>query len=117
MCSAAGGGDDPPWVPPGEPGGSEDVVTEERVETKTPRRYMVILHNDDYTTMEFVIEILIRFFAKNETEATHIMLMVHTKGSGVAGIYTREVAETKVAQVIEYARENGHPLMCSMEAE
>lgn len=118
VWAASGDDDDSTWTPgPGEPGDSEDVVTEERVEAKTPRRYKVILHNDDFTTMEFVVDLLVRFFRKTPSEATHIMLMVHTKGSGVAGVYSREVAETKVAQATEYARENGHPLLCTMEAE
>lgn len=116
---AATGDDAPPsWTPePGEPDEHEDVATEELVEARTPKRYKVLLHNDDFTTMEFVVDLLVRFFRKSHTEATHIMLMVHTKGSGVAGVYPREVAETKVAQATEYARENGHPLLCTMEAE
>ncbi|MFW5878844.1 MAG: ATP-dependent Clp protease adapter ClpS [Myxococcota bacterium] len=108
-------GEDPPWTD--EPDGAEEVVADERVEAKPPRRFKVILHNDDYTTMDFVVDLLIRFFGKSHVEATHVMLMVHTKGAGVAGVYTREVAETKVAQVTRYARENGHPLLCTMEAE
>lgn len=82
---------------------------------KSPRRFDVVFHNDDYTTMEFVVEALIRFFHKTETEATQIMLTVHHKGHGVAGTYTRDVAETKAAQVSEFAREHGHPLKCTAE--
>lgn len=117
LQATTGEGDPPSWAPGGEPGGSEETVTEERIEAKVPRRFKVVLHNDDYTTMDFVIDLLIRFFGKTHAEATHVMLMVHTKGAGVAGVYTREVAETKVAQANEYARENGHPLLCTMEAE
>jgi ATP-dependent Clp protease adaptor protein ClpS len=94
-----------------------ETVTQERPETKKPRRYRVLLHNDDFTTMEFVVHVLMKFFRKSHAEATHIMLTVHTRGLGVCGVYPREVAETKVVQVTEYARENGHPLMCTMEAE
>ncbi len=99
----------------GEPG--EDVVAEEKTKTKKPRRFKVLLHNDDYTTMEFVVHLLVTFFRKSHAEATHLMLTVHHKGSAVCGVYPREVAETKVDEVIRYARENGHPLLCTMEAE
>jgi len=86
-----------------------------RSETKQPRRFAVVLHNDDYTTMEFVILVLTRFFGRNETEAMRIMLEVHHKGSGVAGVYVRDVAESKVEQVEEFARTEGHPLKCTTE--
>lgn len=75
----------------------------------------VLLHNDDYTTMEFVIEVLIRFFRRTPEEAVKIMLSVHEKGSGVAGIYPAEIAETKVAQVTEYAKAQGYPLRLTVE--
>jgi ATP-dependent Clp protease adaptor protein ClpS len=94
-----------------------DVDVEERQKAAVVRRYRVIFHNDDYTTMEYVIEVLRRFFHKNETEALHIMLTVHKKGSAVAGIYPRDVAETKVAEVMQDARENGHPLLVTAEPE
>ncbi len=94
-----------------------DVQVVERAKTKRPRRYAVLFHNDDYTTMEFVVHVLIKFFRKSETEATHIMLSVHHRGYGVAGIYPRDVAETKVSQVSEYARAHGHPLKLSAEPE
>ncbi len=82
---------------------------------RRPRRYAVVLHNDDYTTMDFVEEVLVHFFAKTVTEATRIMLEVHHRGQGVAGTYIRDVAETKADQVVRFAREHGHPLLCSAE--
>ncbi len=92
-----------------------ELDVEERHETKRPRRYRVLLHNDDFTTMEFVVQLLMDLFNKSHTEATQIMLSVHFKGHGVCGTYTREVAETKVHQVIERARAAGFPLLASME--
>ena len=97
--------------------GQEDAEVKERHETAVPKRYMVLFHNDDYTTMEFVVEALQRFFHKTETEALHIMLTVHKKGKAVAGVYSRDVAETKVAEVIGHARERGHPLLLTAEPE
>ncbi|MEB2311639.1 MAG: ATP-dependent Clp protease adapter ClpS [Sorangiineae bacterium] len=91
-------------------------VAEER-RAKKPRRYQVVLHNDDYTTMEFVIVVIMKFFFKSETEATQIMLSVHHKGYGIVGVYSRDVAETKVAQVMDFAKEHGHPLRCTAEPE
>ena len=102
---------------PRDPRHDEDVEVEERQKTAVPRRYKVIFHNDDYTTMEYVVEVLRRFFHKSETEALHIMLTVHKKGSAVAGIYPRDVAETKVAEVMQDAQEHGHPLLLTTEPE
>ena len=110
---AGGGGD----APPGDPGKREELLLEERPRARTPRLYRVLFHNDDYTTMEFVVDVLVRFFRKTATEAAQIMLQVHTHGVGVAGRFTREVAETKVAQVTEAAREEGYPLLLTMEPE
>ena len=90
---------------------------EERPEVKKARRFKVIFHNDDYTTMEFVILVLMKFFHKNETEATQIMLSVHHKGQGVAGYYPRDIAETKVVQVMNFAKEKGMPLLVTAEPE
>jgi len=93
------------------------VVTRTRPKTKKPSLYKVLLLNDDYTPMEFVVHILERFFNKNRDEAVQIMLHVHRHGVGICGVYTYEVAETKVAQVIEFARRHQHPLQCTMEKE
>lgn len=90
---------------------AEAVLAEELEE---PPQYEVVLLNDDYTTMDFVVEVLMRFFRKTTFDAEYIMLQVHQNGSGVCGIYPYDIAETKVGQVIDYARSNGHPLMCVM---
>jgi ATP-dependent Clp protease adaptor protein ClpS len=95
----------------------EDVELVEQKRTKRPRRYQVVFHNDDYTTMEFVVHALMKFFGKAGAEATHIMLNVHHRGFGVVDIFPRDVAETKAAQVTEYAREHGHPLKVTAEPE
>ncbi len=102
-----------------KPGGAEetDVDVRERPKSHVPRRYKVLFHNDDYTTMEFVVDALMRFFHKSQAEATHIMLTVHKKGNGVAGVYTRDVAETKVEEVMAHARESGMPLLVTAEPE
>ena len=89
----------------------------EQHDVKIPRKYKVLLHNDDYTTMDFVVEVLMRVFRKNEAEAMTIMLSVHNKGYGVCGLYTAEVAETKVDFVHRLAKSAGFPLKCSMEGE
>ncbi|MBI2605546.1 MAG: ATP-dependent Clp protease adapter ClpS [Deltaproteobacteria bacterium] len=91
------------------------AVEAAKPKVKEPPKYAVILHNDDYTTMEFVVEVLERFFNKTGDEATRIMLKVHQTGRGVAGIYSHEIAETKAAQVVEYARSKGHPLLATAE--
>ena len=101
----------------GSGGTGTGVVTKTKPKTKKPSLYKVLLLNDDYTPMEFVVHVLERFFNKNREEATHIMLMVHQKGIGVCGVYTFEVAETKVTQVIDYARRHEHPLQCTLEKE
>ena len=106
-----------PGQGPGQPVHEEDIEVEERRKTATPKRHKVIFHNDDYTTMEYVIEVLRRFFHKSETEALHIMLTVHKKGKAIAGVYPRDVAETKVVDVIRDARERGHPLLLTTEPE
>lgn len=93
----------------------EDVLTRER--TEEPKKFKVILHNDDYTSMEFVVWVLTTIFRHSQAGATRIMLHIHNSGIGVAGTYSREVAETRVAQVHEVAKEAGHPLQCTMEPE
>lgn len=96
---------------------SMGVATKTRPKTKMPSMYKVLILNDDYTPMEFVVHILERFFGRSRDDATQIMLHVHQKGTGVCGVYTFEVAETKVAQVIDFARQNEHPLQCTMEKD
>ena len=91
------------------------VITERKKKVKKPKMYKVILLNDDYTTMEFVVEILVYVFQKSAEEATRIMLNVHRSGVGVCGIYPFEIAETKVAQVTSIAEQQHHPLLCTME--
>jgi ATP-dependent Clp protease adaptor protein ClpS len=97
--------------------GRTDLVTKTRPKTKKPSLYKVLLLNDDYTPMEFVVLVLEKFFGKNQDEAYHIMMHVHQKGVGICGVFTYEVAETKVTQVMDFARQNGHPLQCTMEKE
>ncbi|ACL03783.1 ATP-dependent Clp protease adapter ClpS [Desulfatibacillum aliphaticivorans] len=94
-----------------------DVLTEPTQKTERPRMFKVLLHNDDYTTMEFVVGVLQRVFNKSVPEATRIMLNVHNRGVGVAGVYTAEVAETKIETVHSMAQADGFPLKCSMEPE
>ena len=91
------------------------ALQEAKPQTKEPALYKVVLLNDDYTPMEFVVTLLEKLFGMDREKATRVMLLVHTHGKGVCGIFTYEVAETKVAQVNEYARRHQHPLMCSME--
>lgn len=91
------------------------ALEEAKPKLKKPQMYKVILINDDYTPMEFVVHILEAFFGLNREKATHIMINVHTQGKGVCGIYTRDIAETKVAQVNEYSKQNQHPLLCTLE--
>ncbi len=95
----------------------EETGYETHLEEKiqAPKRYKVLLHNDDYTTMEFVVRVLKSIFKKDDAEATRIMLSVHNNGVGVCGVYTAEVAETRVALVHQLARQEGFPLKCSME--
>ena len=91
------------------------TATVRKQKLQPPKMYKVLMHNDDYTTMEFVILVLQKYFNKTYNEAQDIMLAVHQRGFGVCGIFTYEVAESKVAKVIKYARENGHPLRCSTD--
>jgi ATP-dependent Clp protease adaptor protein ClpS len=91
------------------------LVAEAAPKVKQPPLFQVILLNDDYTPMEFVVDVLERFFGLNRPNATRVMLEVHTRGKGVCGVFTHEIAETKVAQVTTYARDNQHPLMCTLE--
>lgn len=108
----------------GPPGNSDDggdgdsqtgTLTKTRPKVKEPSMYKVVLLNDDFTPMDFVVQILRKFFHKSDPEATNIMLQVHHQGAGVAGVFSHEVAETKVYLVSEFARQNQHPLKCIME--
>ena len=127
-----GGPKEPPGGPPqpparrdggngeggnGEGEGRSGALTLTRTRTKKPSMYKVLMLNDDYTPMEFVVHVLERFFQKNREEATRIMLHVHRRGVGVCGVFTYEVAETKVTQVMDLARQNQHPLQCTIEKE
>ena len=108
-----------PLTPPGI--GDDDnetgVAIKSRTRTKKPSMYKVLMLNDDYTPMEFVVHVLERFFNKSHEEATHIMLHVHQRGVGVCGVFTYEVAETKVSQVMDLARQHQHPLQCTIEKD
>ena len=104
---------------PGNIGTGRDtgVVIETKPKTKKPALYKVLMLNDDYTPMEFVVHVLERFFGKSHEEAIQIMLHVHRRGVGICGVFTYEVAETKVTQVVDYARQHQHPLQCTLEKE
>ena len=91
------------------------LAQEDEPKTKQPPLFRVVLLNDDYTPMEFVVDVLQRIFSMDRSKATRVMLEVHTRGRGVCGVYTYEIAETKVAQVNAYSREHQHPLLCTME--
>lgn len=116
----AAGDDESPENPDGTGGSDGDdtdlgIATKTRVKTKKPSPYKVLLLNDDYTPMEFVVLVLKRFFKMDIDEATRVMLHVHQKGVGVCGTFSYEVAETKVTQVMDFARKNQHPLQCTLE--
>jgi ATP-dependent Clp protease adaptor protein ClpS len=98
-----------------EDGSGVGVATKTRTKTKKPTPYKVLMLNDDYTPMEFVVHVLQNFFRLSMEDATRVMLHVHQKGVGVCGIFSYEVAETKVTQVMDYARQNQHPLQCTLE--
>jgi len=101
----------------GREGSLTGLAVKPKPETKKPAMYKVLMLNDDYTPMEFVIDILEHFFLKNREEATQIMLQVHQRGVGVCGVFTYEVAETKVTQVMDFARQHQHPLQCTLEKD
>ena len=103
---------------PETPGdGDTSVITETKPKTQKPPLYKVLLLNDDYTPMEFVVHVLERFFGLTHAQAFEIMLTVHKKGVAVVGVFSHEIAETKVAQVMDFARQHQHPLQCTMEKE
>ena len=101
----------------GEEADDTGLMLKTRPKTKKPAMYKVLLLNDDYTPMEFVVHVLEKFFSKNRAEATDVMLHVHRRGVGLCGVFTYEIAETKVAQVMDFARQNEQPLQCTMEKE
>ena len=114
------------WISAGRSGGRNkgdddegrtDLITKTRPKTKKPNLYKVLILNDDYTPMEFVVDVLERFFGLGHEDATRVMLHVHHKGAGICGVFTYEIAETKVTQVTDYARKYQHPLQCVMEKE
>lgn len=100
-----------------EDDGDTDLLTKAQPKTKRPPMYKVLLLNDDFTPMEFVVHVLERFFGLNHAQAVEIMLVVHKKGVAVVGVFSHEIAETKVAQVMDFARRHQHPLQCTMEKE
>lgn len=101
-----------------EPIDNDDLaVATARPRTKRPPLYRVLLLNDDYTTMEFVIQVLQSIFRHSEEKAAQIMMHVHQRGAGICGVYTREIAESKVEQVLKYAQQNEHPLQCTMQPD
>lgn len=102
---------------PGNEGPNTGVVVKTKPKTKKPSMYKVLMLNDDYTPMEFVVHVLERFFGKSREEATRIMLHVHRRGVGLCGVFTYEVAETKVTQVMDFARQHQHPLQCTLEKD
>jgi ATP-dependent Clp protease adaptor protein ClpS len=104
-------------MPNFDPQHEDEVLTESKQKLQKPPLYKVLLHNDDFTTMEFVVFVLVQVFHKTEDEALRIMLAVHHQGLGVAGVYTYEVAETKVNQVLNLAKAHEYPLLCTMEEE
>ena len=117
-----GGGERWLMAVPTPPNGGDDdgrsgtaIITRTKPRTKRPNLYRVLLLNDDYTPMEFVVHVLVQFFSKSQEDATRIMLHVHQSGVGECGVFTYEVAETKVTQVMDFARKHQHPLQCVME--
>ncbi len=113
--SPSGAGDDGDSGEPGDGDSQVGIATKTRTKPKKPSQFKVLLLNDDYTPMEFVVLVLKRFFNMDMEQATRVMLHVHQKGVGVCGIFTYEVAETKVNQVMDFARQNQHPLQCTLE--
>ena len=100
---------------PNNPSNTTGVIEKVKPKTKKPSMYKVIMLNDDYTPMEFVVHVLVRFFSKTREEATKIMLHVHQQGVGICGVFSYEIAETKVMLVMDCARQNQHPLQCTIE--
>lgn len=101
--------------PDNEEDGKSGIAVAHKPKSQRPRPWKVLMHNDDYTTMEFVVHVLQKYFLKSRADAQSIMLEIHTRGYGICGIYTHEVAESKTEKTMKYAREQGHPLKCSIE--
>jgi ATP-dependent Clp protease adaptor protein ClpS len=108
-----------PQKPPKQPDRDRGTGTEtlERTKLQRPAQWRVLMHNDDFTTQEFVVHVLTTFFRKDPTEATALMLKIHMTGKAIVGVYSRDIAETKVEQVTEYARSEGHPLLLTLEPD
>lgn len=106
----------PPTKKPGKDGGTSTSVLE-KSKLQRPSLWRVVMHNDDFTTQEFVVHVLEQFFRKDATEAHHLMLKVHMSGKAIVAVYPRDIAETKVDQVTDYAQEQGHPLMLTLEPD
>ena len=115
--AATGGEDEGSGNAGGGSGPGTGVVTDTKPKTQKPSMYKVLLLNDDYTPMEFVVHVLERFFNKSQEDATRIMLHVHRRGVGICGVYPYEIAESKVTQVVDFARKHQHPLQCTLEKE
>lgn len=115
--AAVSGGDEDPGQPGGGGGAGTGVITSTRPKTQKPSMYKVLLLNDDYTPMEFVVHVLEKFFNKSQEDATKIMLHVHRRGVGICGVYPYEIAESKVTQVVDFARKHQHPLQCILEKD
>jgi ATP-dependent Clp protease adaptor protein ClpS len=113
----AAGDDDSDDAIGGDDEGRSGLATKTRTKTKKPSMYKVLMLNDDYTPMEFVVMVVEQFFSKSHEDALQIMLHVHQKGVGICGVFTYEVAETKVTQVMDFARKNEHPLQCTLEKD
>ena len=111
------GGEEDDAIGGGGGDSSTGIITETKPRTKKPSMYKVLMLNDDYTPMEFVIHVLVRFFGKSQEDATKVMLHVHQRGVGLCGVYSYEIAENKVTQAVDFARKHHHPLQCTLEKD
>jgi ATP-dependent Clp protease adaptor protein ClpS len=115
LCVTGGEGDDAIGGDGGD--SSTGVIADTKPQTKKPSMYKVLMLNDDFTPMEFVVHVLVQFFSKSQEDATQVMLHVHQRGVGICGVYSYEVAENKVTQVVDFARKHQHPLQCTLEKD